>query len=272
MQNTLFIGGGNMAFAILGGLIGNGSVGSGMPASLFHVVDPSPEAASKLSTLNVPCTSEWPGNFTPEVVMLAVKPQLMQSVLNSQAAHLQNKLIISIAAGVSVAQIQGWSQQANARVVRCMPNTPALVSQGISGLFFTANCSESDRNTAQQIFRSCGEVLVLNKEEEINAVTAISGSGPGYVFFLMEALAQAAQNLGFNEEQANLLVSQTFLGAATLAKQSDDSFATLREKVTSKGGTTFAGLEQLRALGVGNAINSAAQAACARALELQKDA
>jgi pyrroline-5-carboxylate reductase len=112
-------------------------------------------------------------------------------------------------------------------------------------------------------------VLEVNSEEEINAVTAISGSGPGYVFFLMEALAKAAQNLGFNEAQANLLVNQTFLGAATLAKQSDDSFATLREKVTSKGGTTFAGLEQLRTLGVSEAIQSAAKAACDRAIELQ---
>ncbi|MCE2745822.1 MAG: pyrroline-5-carboxylate reductase [Burkholderiales bacterium] len=267
MQKTLFIGGGNMAFAILGGLIS-----SGVAASTFHAVDPSAEAASKISALNIQCTPEWPSNFTPEIVVLAVKPQLMQSVLNSQGANLHNKLIISIAAGVSVAQIQQWSQQPNARVVRCMPNTPALVSQGISGLFFTANCSEADRNTAGQIFSSCGEVLVLNKEEEINAVTAISGSGPGYVFFLMEALSQAAKNLGFNEAQANLLVSQTFLGAATLAKQSDDSFATLREKVTSKGGTTFAGLEQLRALGVFDAVDSAAKAACARAVELQKGA
>jgi pyrroline-5-carboxylate reductase len=265
MQNTLFIGGGNMAFAILGGLIGNG-----VPASAFHVLDPSPEAAAKMSTLKVQCTTDWPDNFLPDIVVLAVKPQLMQSVLNSQAAHLKNMLIISIAAGVSVAQIQDWSQQHHARVVRCMPNTPALVSQGVSGLFFTANCSEEDRNIARQIFSSCGEVLIMNHEDEINAVTAISGSGPGYVFFMMEALAMAAKNLGFNETQANLLVSQTFLGAATLAKQSDDSFATLREKVTSKGGTTFAGLEQLRTLGVQEAIDSAAKAACARAVELQK--
>lgn len=265
MQNTLFIGGGNMAFAILGGLIG-----SGIPASTFHVIDPSPDAAAKMSTLNIQCTTDWPSNFTPAIVVLAVKPQLMQTVLNSQASQLSNKLIISIAAGVSVAQIQDWSQQNNARVVRCMPNTPALVSQGISGLFFTANCSAEDRGIAQQIFSSCGEVLVLNQEDEINAVTAISGSGPGYVFFMMEALAMAAKNLGFNEAQANLLVSQTFLGAATLARQSNDSFATLREKVTSKGGTTFAGLEQLRARGVQEAIVSAAKSACERAVELQK--
>lgn len=267
MQNTLFIGGGNMAFAILGGLIR-----SGVPASTFHVIDPSPESAAKISTLKVNCTSEWPEGFKAHVVVLAVKPQVMQSVLSSQAKHLEGLLVISIAAGVSIAQIQSWSNQPDARVVRCMPNTPALVAQGISGLYFTANCSQTDRDLARQIFSSCGEVVIVNNEDEINAITAISGSGPGYVFFLMEALAKAAQNLGFNEAQANLLVSQTFLGAATLAKQSDDSFATLREKVTSKGGTTFAGLEQLRALGVSQAIEQAAKAACDRAVELQKNA
>lgn len=264
MQKTLFIGGGNMAYAILGGLIR-----SGIPANTFHVIDPSRESAEKMAELKVHCTVDWPANFKAEVVVLAVKPQVMQSVLNSQAKHMDNLLIVSIAAGVSVAQIQAWSLQTNSRVVRCMPNTPALVAQGISGLYFTANCTGNDRATAHQIFSSCGEVLVVNSEEEINAVTAISGSGPGYVFFLMEALAKAAQNLGFNEAQANLLVNQTFFGAATLAKQSDDSFATLREKVTSKGGTTFAGLEQLRTLGVSEAIQSAAKAACDRAVELQ---
>ena len=267
MKNTLFIGGGNMAFAILGGLIR-----SGVPSGAFHVIDPSPESAAKMAILKVNCTSEWPDQFNAQIVVLAVKPQIMQSVLSSQAAHLDGVLVVSIAAGISVAQIQSWSTQPNARVVRCMPNTPALVAQGISGLYFTTNCSQADREIAEQIFSSCGEVVVLNTEEEINAVTAISGSGPGYVFFLMEALAKAAQNLGFNEAQANLLVNQTFLGAATLAKQSDDSFATLREKVTSKGGTTFAGLEQLRALGVSQALEQAAKAACDRAVELQKNA
>lgn len=267
MQKTLFIGGGNMAYAILGGLLR-----SGVPASAFHVIDPSPESAAKMAEMNLRCTVDWPDDFKPDVVVLAVKPQMMQAVLNQQAAHLNNVLLISIAAGVSVAQIQQWSAQSDARVVRCMPNTPALVAQGISGLYFTANCNDADHTTAHQIFNSCGEVVVVNTEDEINAVTAISGSGPGYVFFLMEALAQAAQNLGFSEAQANLLVNQTFLGAATLAKQSDDSFATLREKVTSKGGTTFAGLEQLRALGVSPAIQGAAKAAFDRAVELQKNA
>lgn len=256
-----------MACAILGGLLHNGAL-----AKAFHVIDPSPESIAKMHAMNISCTPNWPTHFVPEVVVLAVKPQIMQAVLNNQAAHLSNSLLISIAAGISVAQIQNWSQQVNARVVRCMPNTPALVSQGISGLYFTGNCTQTDRDIAHQIFSSCGEVLVVDSEDEINAITAISGSGPGYVFFLMEALGKAAQSLGFTEEQANLLVNQTFLGAAMLAKQSDDSFATLREKVTSKGGTTFAGLEQLRTQGVSQAIENAAKAAFVRALELQKNA
>jgi pyrroline-5-carboxylate reductase len=264
MKKTLFIGGGNMAFAILGGLIHND-----IPASSFRVIDPSAHAANNLSALKVQCSPDWPDDFEAHAVVLAVKPQMMQAVLQEQSKHLAGKLLISIAAGVSVDQIKQWSQQHESRVVRCMPNTPALVSKGISGLYLTPNCTPDDWSLAYTLFQSCGEVLELQQEEQINAVTAISGSGPGYVFYLMEALAKAAQDMGFSENQANLLVNQTFLGAATLAKQSDDSFSTLREKVTSKGGTTFAGLETLRQLKVEESIVSAAKAALHRAIELQ---
>lgn len=264
MKKTVFIGGGNMAFAILGGLLK-----TGVAPDSFHVIDPSEEAAAKMKSLGLACSAEWPLNFTPEQVVLAVKPQAMQSVLEQHAHRLDQVLLISIAAGIGVEQLRLWSKQAQARVVRCMPNTPALVGKGISGLYFTKNCNEADRASANAIFTSCGEVVVVNEEADINAITAISGSGPGYVFFLMEALAQAAVQLGFTSDQANRLVAHTFLGSATLAIQSTDSFSTLREKVTSKGGTTFAGLEQMRALGVDDAIVAAAKAACDRALELQ---
>lgn len=264
MKKTVFIGGGNMAFAILGGLLKTGAA----PDS-FHIIDPSHDAAEKMASLGLQCSAQWPNELTPDQVVLAVKPQAMQTVLEQHAHRLGNVLLISIAAGIGIEQLRSWSKQTNARVVRCMPNTPALVGQGISGLYFTNNCTESDRASANAIFRSCGEVVVVNKEADINAITAISGSGPGYVFFMMEALAQAAVELGFTQEQASLLVSQTFLGSATLAIESTDSFSTLREKVTSKGGTTFAGLEQLRALGVNGAIVAAAKAACDRAVELQ---
>ncbi|HEX4879154.1 MAG TPA: pyrroline-5-carboxylate reductase [Limnobacter sp.] len=265
MKNIVFIGAGNMAYAILGGLIAKGAA-----PSQFRAVDPSEHAAQNMAELGIACTPQWPEAFQAEVVVLAVKPQQMEAVLRSHAAHLGQALLVSIAAGVGVEQVRTWSGQPQARVVRCMPNTPALVGQGMAGLYFTANCAAEDQAFARQVFESCGEVIQVNREEDINAVTAISGSGPGYVFFLMESLAAAARQLGFAPEQANLLVQQTFLGAATLAKQSSDSFATLREKVTSKGGTTQAGLEQLHASGVHTAIEQAARAACARAEELQR--
>ena len=264
MNNTVFIGGGNMAYAILGGLLKTGQ----SPAA-FRVIDPSPLAAEKIGTLGVQCSPNWPEGFTPTQIVLAVKPQSMQSVLEHHAPHFTSTLLISIAAGISVAQLRQWSQQPQARVVRCMPNTPALVGQGISGLYFTDNCHVSDKTSANTLFQSCGEVLTVNTESDINAITAISGSGPGYVFFLMDALAKAAKQLGFTETQANMLVKQTFLGSASLACASNDSFATLQDKVTSKGGTTFAGLEQLRTHNVEHAIAQAAQAALQRANELQ---
>ncbi|HEY1057602.1 MAG TPA: pyrroline-5-carboxylate reductase [Limnobacter sp.] len=267
MNHTLFIGGGNMAFAIIGGLLSQGE-----DATQFRVIDPSPEASRKLNALGIECGADWPENFAPEVVVLAVKPQMMKDVLQAHGASLGDSLIISIAAGVSVAQIRQWSGQVDAKVVRCMPNTPALVGEGVSGLYFTANCDGEDREEATAIFESCGKVVVVDEESSINAITAISGSGPGYVFYLMEALAEGARALGFDEAKANLLVSQTFLGAATLAAQSSDSFATLREKVTSKGGTTFAGLEAMRAHAVSLGIVEGAKAAMARAEELQKGA
>lgn len=254
-----------MAYAILGGLIAKGE-----QATQFRAIDPSEDAAVKMANLGVACTAAWPSDFKPQAVVLAVKPQQMQAVLQSHARRLAGTLLISIAAGVGVEQIRNWSGQIESRVVRCMPNTPALVGQGMSGLYFTNNCTADDKSFAKRIFQSCGQVIEVQNESDINAITAISGSGPGYVFYLMEGLAKAAVQLGFDQEQAAQLVKQTFLGAATLANQSQDTFAILREKVTSKGGTTFAGLEELRLAAVDEALIKAAQAACARAEELQK--
>ncbi|MDH4395589.1 MAG: pyrroline-5-carboxylate reductase [Limnobacter sp.] len=264
MRKTVFIGGGNMAFAILGGLLEAGN-----PVNLFHVIEINPDAQSKITSLGISCSAEFPQGFEAEQVLLAVKPQSMQTVLEAQASNLKGVLLISIAAGVSIAKLREWSGQADARVARTMPNTPALVGQGMTGVYCTSNCSADDKGSVLSLFKACGETVEVPDEAAINAITAISGSGPGYVFFMMEALQKAAQNLGFTEGQARTLVAQTFLGSAELATQSPDSFATLREKVTSKGGTTFAGLEQYRAGGVDEAIIKAAQAAMARALELQ---
>lgn len=272
MRKTIFVGGGNMAYAILGGLLE-----AGHPANCFHVIEINPEAQSKIASLGISCSAEFPLHFQAEQLVLAVKPQSMEEVLKSVMASVrssgkpqpQNMLFISIAAGVSIAKLQEWSGLAQARIARTMPNTPALVGQGMTGVYFTANCTAEDKSSVLSLFKACGETVEVPDEAAINAITAISGSGPGYVFFMMEALEKAAQNLGFTAEQARTLVAQTFLGSAQLASQSPDSFGTLREKVTSKGGTTFAGLEQYRAAGVDEAIIKAAQAAMARALELQ---
>lgn len=264
MNRIIFLGAGNMAYAILGGLLK-----SGVDAADCRAIDPSAQAQTNMQNLGIQCSELWPDDFDADAVVLAVKPQLMKDVLNTHGGELEGRLVISIAAGVSVDQIRQWSGQPDARVVRCMPNTPALVGQGLSGLYLTDNCSTADRSSAVRLFETCGQVLVLNQEDQINAITAISGSGPGYVFYWMEALAQAARDLGFDDASADLLVRQTLLGSATLASQSTEALSTLRERVTSKGGTTFAGLEAMRAAQVGPGIVQGVQAAMARAIELQ---
>lgn len=264
MRNTLFIGGGNMAYAILNGLLEKAT-----PADSLRVVDPSAEAAARLSELGIQCSAEWPTDFEFTQVLLAVKPQAMPDVLGQYQSHLEGKLLISIAAGVSVDQLRQWSGQTEAAVVRTMPNTPALVGMGVTGIYCTDNCNSEDRQEAMALFKSCGEVVTLSAEADINAITAISGSGPGYVFYWMEALAKAAEALGFNAEQARLLVNHTLLGSATLAAHSSEPLSTLRERVTSKGGTTFAGLETMRQREVAEGIVEGAKAAHARAIELQ---
>ncbi len=259
-----------MAQAILKGLLTQG-----VSPSTLCVVDPSEHAHAQVSQMSITCHSTWPEHFAAEQIVLAVKPQLMQSVLEQHSSHLKNQLLISIAAGVSIEQIQRWSGQADhlesSRVVLAMPNTPAQVGQGLTGLTFTNACTAEDQREVSALFNGCGQTLVLKQEADINAITAISGSGPGYVFYLMEALEQAAKNMGFSAEQARLLTNQTFLGAATLANQSTDSLSELREKVTSKGGTTFAGLEVLQKQLVAHAIGEATQAALARAYSLQNE-
>lgn len=253
-----------MAFAILAGLTSKDV----NPQDLC-VIEINPEAQANIRTLQIECYSSWPKEFKPEQVVLAVKPQVMQEVTCSNASYLKDTLLISIAAGVTTQQLRTWSSNQQSRIARAMPNTPALVGQGMTGLYLTENCTDSDRQEVQNIFSSCGEIQQLNREEDINLITAISGSGPGYVFYLMESLESAAISLGFSATNARQLVNQTFWGAASLAKQSDDSLATLREKVTSKGGTTFAGLEALRARQVNQAIKEAAEAAKSRAEEMQ---
>lgn len=254
-----------MAYAIIGGMIAKGI----SPESLF-VIDINPSARENMKRLGVACSDNWPEEFKPAQVVLAVKPQGMKDVVAQFAGKLENLLLISIAAGIGVDQLRQWMNGSPCRIARTMPNTPALVGQGMTAQFFSKECTAQDQQEVETIFSSCGQTQTLTTEDQINWITAISGSGPGYVFFLMEALEEAAKQIGFDESASRRLVNQTFLGASTLASQSDDTLSTLREKVTSKGGTTFAGLQALRESGVDQGIVKATQAALARALDMQK--
>lgn len=262
-MKTVFIGGGNMAFAIIQGLLK-----AGTPTGSLHVVEINESARQAIGGLGVDASAEWPIEVDAEVVVMAVKPQVMQTVIEANCTNWKDILLLSIAAGVNTKQLQQWSGQN--RVARAMPNTPALVGQGMTGVYYTPSCTASDKAAVNRIFSACGQVISLTDEDEINAVTAISGSGPGYVFFLMDCLRKAAIEQGFSEATAKVLVAQTFLGAASLASQAEDDFLTLQNKVTSKGGTTFAGLEALREELVDQAIAKAASSARTRAAELEK--
>lgn len=262
-MKTVFIGGGNMAYAIIKGLIK-----SGTESQSLHVIEINDTARQALDDLGIPNSESWPAGLSAQTVVMAVKPQVMQAVIEENRAHFEDCLLISIAAGVNTQQLQNWSGLE--RIARAMPNTPALVSKGMTGIFFTDACSINEKTFVEMLFNACGQVVLVDKEDQINAITAISGSGPGYVFFLMNSLKKAALEQGFSDEQAARLVEQTFLGAATLASESTDSFLTLQNKVTSKGGTTFAGLEALREGQVEEAIAEAANAARRRASELEK--
>jgi pyrroline-5-carboxylate reductase len=264
-QHIAFLGGGNMATAMISGL-----VKQGWPPSAIYVVEIDALARERLSAFGVHSHAQWPESQKFDVVVLAVKPQQMQSALRSITEHLKNSLIISIAAGLTLANLSTWLN-AHTRIVRCMPNTPALVGLGMTVATPSSACSEADRELASKVLSASGQFFWARDEDTLNPVTAISGSGPGYVFYLMEWLEKAALELGFDEQQAHQLVTQTFRGAAELSAQSPDSFATLREKVTSKGGTTAAGLAVLEQRSVGASIVEAAKAANRRSIELGKN-
>ncbi|NUM56811.1 MAG: pyrroline-5-carboxylate reductase [Candidatus Hydrogenedentes bacterium] len=202
-----------------------------------------------------------------DVILLAVKPQTMAEALEQLKSGLAPRtLIVSIAAGVSIAFIAKRLGE-QTRVVRVMPNTPALVNAGAAGIALAANCTAEDQGIARAIFESIGVVEFVN-EPLIDAVTALSGSGPAYFFYMVECLVKAAQQQGLTEKQATALATQTLLGSGLLLQQSGESAATLRERVTSKGGTTEAALKTFREKGLEGAIAAGVQAAVARAKEL----
>ncbi len=258
-----FIGGGNMATAMIGGL-----VQQGFSAQAIYVVEPAADKRAQLQAeFGVQTVALDEALPETDVVMLAVKPQQLAEVARARAAELAGRLVISIAAGIRMADLDRWLGGA-ARLVRVMPNTPALVRAGISGAWLGPKASEADRAMADRILQSTGQVVWVAEEGQIDAVTAISGSGPAYVFYFMESLTQAGEQLGLDATTARQLAYATFDGAIKLALGSTDDAATLRAKVTSKGGTTAAALNRMAELGVQAAIQAGAAAAQARAVEL----
>ena len=257
-----FIGGGNMASAIIGGLIRQG-----LPAAQVMVVEPFEATRALLNSQHGVQAHPTPGPFLADadLIVWAVKPQSFREAAAPVAPFAGRALQLSVMAGIRAADIAAAS--GSARIVRCMPNTPALVGRGMTGLFDAAGAA-ADRQLAETVIRTTGDVLWVEREEQLDAVTALSGSGPAYVFYFLEAMQQAGVELGLTPEQARALAVGTFAGGAHLAAQSAEPLATLRERVTSKGGTTHAALTALEQAGVKAAFVKAMHAACVRAAEL----
>ena len=259
-----FIGGGNMATALIGGMLRQGA-----NAASISVVEPFGAARAKLGQEFGVTATATPGAElrTSDLVVLAVKPQNMREAASAVAPHLDHQLVLSIAAGTRVADLSRWLGGHQA-IVRTMPNTPALIGMGITGMFAASSVSADQRAAAERVMRAVGDVVWVDNENLIDPVTAISGSGPAYVFYFLEALAEAGTTLGLNADDAKRLALATFAGAAKLAADSPDDFATLRTRVTSKGGTTAAALAVLAERQVREAIIAAASAASARGREM----
>ena len=267
-----FIGGGNMATALIAGLAGQLAAGADI-----HVVDPNAAQLARLAADYGVTTAHTIGAqaLASDVIVLAVKPQQMRDVAAALQPQLQQQsqltgalpLLLSIAAGVRGADLARWMKGYGA-IVRSMPNMPALIGQGITGMVAMAGVSEAQKAAADQIMLAVGTTVWLDDEALIDPVTAVSGSGPAYVFYFIEAMQQAAQELGLSAEQGKQLALATFTGAAQMAARSPDEVAVLRERVTSKGGTTYAALTSMEQSGVKQAIVAAIKAASARGREL----
>jgi len=262
-MNICFIGGGNMATALICGLLGKG-----ITAGQISVVEINAESRARLQRDFGVRTADNPaeGVAGSQAIVFAVKPQQLRSVAQELAPLLDGQLLISIAAGIRAGDIARWAN--NPAVVRAMPNTPALVRSGMTGLYALPSVSPAQREQAQIILAAVGDTLWLEDEQMLDAVTAISGSGPAYVFYFIEALQQAARELGFNPEEARRLSLATFLGASKLAAGSSEDAGVLRARVTSKNGTTERALLSMAANQVAEHIALAAHAAADRAREM----
>jgi pyrroline-5-carboxylate reductase len=259
-----FIGGGNMAAALIGGLLKRGAT----PSDLY-AIDVSDDARSRLQTqFGIPTSDIADDTLRAyDAIVIAVKPQVMKDVAATLAPHLSTQLVVSIAAGIRGADIARWLN-GYTRIVRAMPNTPALIGMGVTGLVALPGVDEAGRTLAANVLGAVGQTVWFDDEAKIDAVTAISGSGPAYVFYFIEALQDAARRLGLSDDQGRALALATFTGAAQLALQSSEPASVLRERVTSKGGTTAAALASFESHALKEAIVAGVLAADARAKEM----
>ena len=262
-----FIGGGNMASAIIGGLIKQGH-----PASALQVVEPWDEQRARL-------TQQFPGLAISaassevlkacDLVVWAVKPQTFKEAALATQAFVSSALHLSVAAGITSDSIAQWL--GNERIVRAMPNTPALVGLGMTGLFARSAASDADRSLVETVVKTTGDLVWVETEKQLDAVTALSGSGPAYVFYFLETMRDAGAQMGLPPELAQRLAMGTFAGATALAQQASDPLQTLRERVTSKGGTTHAAITSMEASGMKARFEEALMAAQKRAEELGRE-
>ncbi|WP_104489136.1 pyrroline-5-carboxylate reductase [Acinetobacter indicus] len=260
--NISFIGGGNMAQALIGGLIARG-----MPSTRITVADPVEKIRLLLEEKDVHVTEDNQAAIRDaDIVVFAVKPQVLASVLQPLKGQFEGKLVISIVAGAEIATISALLD--TDRVVRVMPNTPALVQTGAHGLYAHDAVDSKDRELASQVLAATGLTIWVNSEAQIDAVTAVSGSGPAYFFYMMESMIRAGKNLGLDEKVATALTLQTALGAAQMAITSSNTPAELRKNVTSPNGTTQAALEVFDRAQVSQNIQAALAAAKIRSQEL----
>ena len=263
-----FIGGGNMTTALISGLRKQH-----YSAAAMQVVEPIEERREELTgKFGVRCCPEIDkAAMNCEILVIAVKPLqakiALAPVMGPLRELLTTQLVVSVAAGLRLADVSRWLGGYH-QLVRCMPNTPALIGAGITGLYADPAVGHEGRDTAEKILAGVGNTLWVADEAQMDAVTAVSGSGPAYVFYFIEALQQAAQTLGFNATEARVLAIDTFVGAARLAEQTPEQVSVLRQRVTSKGGTTEAALNSFEASGIHDAILRGVMAAAERGREL----
>ena len=263
IDHIAFIGGGNMASAIMGGLLKRG-----MPADQIQVIEPFEEQRHKIQKQFGVAVHSEPGPYLTSATMVvwAVKPQTFKDAALQTRQHIQTALQLSVAAGIRSNSIAQWL--GTERVVRSMPNTPALISQGITALFARSAATADDKSAVERVIKTTGDYLWLENEAQLDAVTALSGSGPAYVFYFIEAMIDAGVEMGLNRDQARQLAVATFYGSSALAKAANEPPEILRARVTSKGGTTYAAINCMDEDHIKTLFIRAMQAAKQRALEL----